>query len=854
MKVFDKVFGTYSERQIKKIMPLVEAIEALRPKMMELSDEELANKTKEFRARLEKGETLDDLLVEAFAVAREATRRVINTEHFRVQIIGGIILHQNRIAEMKTGEGKTQTDILPVYLNALEGKGVHVVTVNEYLAKRDADWMGAVHKFLGLTVGVSLNSMTPQEKQEAYACDITYVTNNELGFDYLRDNMATYEKDLVLRGLHYAIIDEVDSILIDEARTPLIISGQGTKSTSIYSMADMLAKQLHRGKDIEEVGKLDLILGNVQEETGDFIVNEKDKIITLTEHGVKEAERFFHIENLADSDNVEIQHCIITALKANNLMMKDKDYIVKDGEIVIIDEFTGRIMPGRRYSDGLHQAIEAKENVKIKRESKTLATITFQNFFNKYDKKAGMTGTALTEEQEFKDIYGMDVVEIPTNRPVARIDLEDSVYITREEKLEAIVNDIVETHQTGQPILVGTVTIEASEELSRLLKKKGIPHTVLNAKFHEMEAEIVANAGQYGAVTIATNMAGRGTDIKLDEQSRAAGGLKVIGTERHESRRIDNQLRGRSGRQGDPGISKFYISLEDDLMRLFGSDRYKSMFQSMGVERGQEIKHKFVSSAIEKAQKRIELRNFDTRKRLLEYDQVMNEQREIIYGERRRVLEGESMRDVIYKMITDIVESAVNHVIGEDQKKEDWDFTELNQILLPIIPLELITPERVKGTRKNELEQQLKGEAVKLYESKEAEFPQVEIIRELERIVLLKAIDSKWMVHIDDMVQLRDGIGLVAYAQKDPVQEYKSEAYAMFEEMTDSIKEQTVTMLMRIRVGNSMEREQTVKITGTNKDDSLAKAPVKRMEKVYPNDPCPCGSGKKYKQCCGRNA
>ena len=855
MKVFDKVFGTYSERQIKKIMPLVEAIEALRPKMMELSDEELANKTKEFRARLDKGETLDDLLVEAFAVAREATRRVINTEHFRVQIIGGIILHQNRIAEMKTGEGKTQTDILPVYLNALEGKGVHVVTVNEYLAKRDADWMGAVHKFLGLTVGVSLNAMTPQEKQEAYACDITYVTNNELGFDYLRDNMATYEKDLVLRGLHYAIIDEVDSILIDEARTPLIISGQGTKSTSIYSMADMLAKQLHRGKDIEEVGKLDMILGNVQEETGDFIVNEKDKIITLTEHGVKEAERFFHIDNLADSDNVEIQHCIITALKANNLMMKDKDYIVKDGEIVIIDEFTGRIMPGRRYSDGLHQAIEAKENVKIKRESKTLATITFQNFFNKYDKKAGMTGTALTEEQEFKDIYGMDVVEIPTNRPVARIDLEDSVYITREEKLEAIVNDIVETHKTGQPILVGTVTIEASEELSRLLKKKGIPHTVLNAKFHEMEAEIVANAGQYGAVTIATNMAGRGTDIKLDERSRAAGGLKVIGTERHESRRIDNQLRGRSGRQGDPGISKFYISLEDDLMRLFGSDRYKSMFQSMGVEHGQEIKHKFVSSAIEKAQKRIELRNFDTRKRLLEYDQVMNEQREIIYGERRRVLEGESMRDVIYKMITDIVESAVNHVIGEDQKKEDWDFTELNQILLPIIPLELITPERVKGTRKNELEQQLKGEAVKLYESKEAEFPQVEIIRELERIVLLKAIDSKWMVHIDDMVQLRDGIGLVAYAQKDPVQEYKSEAYAMFEEMTDSIKEQTVTMLMRIRVGNSMEREQTVKITGTNKDDSLAKAPVvKRMEKVYPNDPCPCGSGKKYKQCCGRNA
>ncbi len=855
MSIIDKIIGTHSQRELKRINGTVDKIESLRPQMQALSDEELRAKTDEFKKRLSDGATLDDILPEAYAVVREASTRVLGMEHFRVQLIGGIILHQGRIAEMRTGEGKTLVATLPSYLEALAGKGVHVVTVNDYLAKRDADQMGQVHQFLGLKVGCVLNSMNSEERKAAYNCDITYVTNNELGFDYLRDNMAIYKEQCVLRGLNYAIIDEVDSILIDEARTPLIISGQGTKSTSIYSMADMLAKQLHRGKDIEEVGKLDLILGNVQEETGDFIVNEKDKIITLTEHGVKEAERFFHIDNLADSDNVEIQHCIITALKANNLMMKDKDYIVKDGEIVIIDEFTGRIMPGRRYSDGLHQAIEAKENVKIKRESKTLATITFQNFFNKYDKKAGMTGTALTEEQEFKDIYGMDVVEIPTNRPVARIDLEDSVYITREEKLEAIVNDIVETHKTGQPILVGTVTIEASEELSRLLKKKGIPHTVLNAKFHEMEAEIVANAGQYGAVTIATNMAGRGTDIKLDEKSRAAGGLKVIGTERHESRRIDNQLRGRSGRQGDPGISKFYISLEDDLMRLFGSDRYKSMFQSMGVEHGQEIKHKFVSSAIEKAQKRIELRNFDTRKRLLEYDQVMNEQREIIYGERRRVLEGESMRDVIYKMITDIVESAVNHVIGEDQKKEDWDFTELNQILLPIIPLELITPERVKGTRKNELEQQLKGEAVKLYESKEAEFPQVEIIRELERIVLLKAIDSKWMVHIDDMVQLRDGIGLVAYAQKDPVQEYKSEAYAMFEEMTDSIKEQTVTMLMRIRVGNSMEREQTVKITGTNKDDSLAKAPVvKRMEKVYPNDPCPCGSGKKYKQCCGRNA
>jgi preprotein translocase subunit SecA len=853
MSVIDKVFGTHSEREIKKIMPTVKAIEDLRPQMMALSDEALKDKTKEFKKRLSQGETLDDLLVEAFAVAREATRRVIHTEHFPVQIMGGIILHQGRLAEMRTGEGKTQTDILPVYLNALEGKGVHVVTVNEYLANRDATWMGEVHRFLGLSVGVSLNAMTPAEKKEAYACDITYVTNNELGFDYLRDNMAIYEKDLVLRDLHYAIIDEVDSILIDEARTPLIISGQGTKSTSIYAMADILAKQLHRGEDIEEVGKLDMMLGNVKEETGDFIVNEKDKVVTLTERGVAETEKFFHIQNLADSENMEIQHAVITALKANNLMFKDKDYIVKEGEVIIIDEFTGRIMPGRRYSDGLHQAIEAKENVNIKRESKTLATITFQNFFNKYKKKAGMTGTALTEEREFRDIYGMDVVSIPTNKPVQRIDLDDSVFITRKEKLEAIVRDIAETHAKGQPILVGTVTIEASEELSRLLKKQGIPHTVLNAKFHEMEAEIIADAGREGAVTIATNMAGRGTDIKLDEKSKELGGLKVIGTERHESRRIDNQLRGRSGRQGDPGVSKFYVSMEDDLMRLFGSDRTKQMFQSMGIEYGQEIKHKMVSNAIERAQKKIEERNFETRKRLLEYDQVMNEQREIIYAERRRVLEGESMRDVIYKMITDITEMAVDQVIGEDQSKDEWNYAELNQLLLSIIPIEPVTKERVKGHKKNELKQQLKEEAVKLYEAKEAEFPQPEMIRELERIVLLKSIDSKWMVHIDDMVQLRDGIGLVAYAQKDPVQEYKAQAYDMFEEMTQNIREQTVSVLLRIRIGNSMEREQAAKVTGTNKDDSLAKGPVKKTEnKIYPNDPCPCGSGKKYKQCCGR--
>ncbi len=854
MSVFDKVFGTHSEREIKRIIPLVDKIEAMRPEMLKLSDAELQAKTPEFKKRLSEGASLDDLLVEAFAVAREATRRVIGTEHYRVQIIGGIILHQCRIAEMKTGEGKTQTDILPVYLNALEGKGVHVVTVNEYLAKRDAEWMGEVHRFLGLSVGVSLNGQTQAEKQEAYNCDITYVTNNELGFDYLRDNMAIYEKDLVLRDLHYAIIDEVDSILIDEARTPLIISGQGTKSTSIYSMADMLAKQMHRGKDVEDLGKLDILMGVAREEDGDFVVNEKDKVITLTENGVKETENFFHIDNLAEPENVDIQHAVITALKANNLMHKDKDYIVKDGEIVIIDEFTGRIMPGRRYSDGLHQAIEAKESVKIKRESKTLATITFQNFFNKYEKKAGMTGTALTEEQEFRDIYGMDVIEIPTNKPVIRIDYDDSVYVTRGEKLEAIVKDICETHAKGQPILVGTITIEASEELSRILKKQGIQHTVLNAKFHEMEAEIVAQAGQHGSVTIATNMAGRGTDIKLDEESRAAGGLKVIGTERHESRRIDNQLRGRSGRQGDPGASKFYISLEDDLMRLFGSEKTKVMFQNLGIEHGQEIQHSMISRAIEKAQKKIESRNFETRKRLLEYDEVMNEQREIIYAERKRVLKGESMRDVVYKMITDVVERAVDQVIGEDQKADDWNYIELNQLILPVIPLEPITRERIRGNRKNELLQQLKEEAVKLYEAKEAEFPQPEIMREIERIVLLKSIDSKWMVHIDDMVQLRDGIGLVAYGQKDPVQEYKAQAFDMFEDMTESIREQTVTMLTRVHVGNSIEREQAAKVTGTNKDDTLAKEPTRRDKKIYPNDPCPCGSGLKYKQCHGKTA
>ena len=854
MNVIQKVFGTHSDRELKRVIPIVDKIESLRPAMMELSDEQLKDKTKEFRKRLSEGETLDDLLPEAYATVREAARRVLNMEPFRVQLMGGIILHQGRIAEMKTGEGKTMVSTLPAYLNALEGKGVHVVTVNDYLAARDSAWMGAVHEFLGLEVGVVLNSMKPEERRAAYAKDITYVTNNELGFDYLRDNMVIYKEQLVLRDLHYAIIDEVDSILIDEARTPLIISGQSGKSTKLYEACDILAKQMERGADMEDLSKLDAIMGVEQEESGDFVVNEKDKVVNLTEQGVAKVERFFQIENLADPENLEIQHNIILALRANNLMFRDKDYVVKDDQVLIVDEFTGRIMPGRRYSDGLHQAIEAKEHVQVKRESKTLATITFQNFFNKFEKKAGMTGTALTEEKEFRDIYGMDVIEIPTNRPIQRIDHQDAVYKTRKEKLHAIVEAVEESHAKGQPVLVGTITIEASEELSGLLKSKGIPHKVLNAKFHELEAEIVADAGIHGAVTIATNMAGRGTDIKLDDNAKAAGGLKIIGTERHESRRIDNQLRGRSGRQGDPGESKFYISLEDDLMRLFGSERLINMFNTMGVPENQEIEHKMLSNAIETAQKKIESNNFGIRKNLLEYDQVMNEQREIIYAERRRVLDGESMRDVIYKMITDIVDNTVDMVIGEDADVEDWNFKELNSLLLPIIPLVPVTKERVNKPKRNSLKQQLKEEAVKLYESKEAEFPEPEAIRELERVILLKVIDNKWMAHIDDMDQLRQGIGLQAYAQRDPLVEYKMSGYEMFDSMTDSIREDTIRLLFHVRVEQKVEREQVAKVTGTNKDDSGPKAPMKRSEKkVYPNDPCPCGSGKKYKNCCGKN-
>ena len=855
MKVIDKIFGTHSEREIKRIRPLVDKIESMRPEMLERTDEELREKTGEFKKRLAEGETLDDLLPEAFAVVREAARRVLNMEHFPVQLMGGIILHQGRIAEMRTGEGKTLVMTLPSYLNALEGKGVHVVTVNDYLVKRDAEWMGQVHEFLGLTVGYILNSMTSEERQKAYGCDITYVTNNELGFDYLRDNMVIYKEQLVLRDLHFAIIDEVDSVLIDEARTPLIISGQSGKSTALYEMCDLLARRMQRGDDVAELSKMDAIMGVVQEETGDFIVNEKDKVINLTEAGVKKVEDFFHIDNFADPENLEIQHNIVLALRAHNLMFRDQDYVVKDDQVLIVDEFTGRIMPGRRYSDGLHQAIEAKEHVKVKRESKTLATITFQNFFNLFEKKCGATGTALTEEKEFREIYGMDVVEIPTNRAVVREDLQDAVYKTKPEKLKAIVDAVEAAHEKGQPVLVGTITIEASEELSKLLQKRGIQHKVLNAKFHELEAEIVADAGVHGAVTIATNMAGRGTDIKLDDEARAAGGLKIVGTERHESRRIDNQLRGRSGRQGDPGESKFYISLQDELMRLFGSERLISMFNAMGIPEGQEIEHKTLTSAIESAQKKIENNNFGIRKNLLEYDRVMSEQREIIYDERRRVLNGESMRDFIYKMITDIVENCVDISINEDEEVENWNFNELNTLLIPTVPLEPVTAARVKTPKKNGLKQQLKEEAVKLYESKEAEFPNAEAIRELERVILLKVIDRKWMDHIDDMEQLRQGIGLQAYGQRDPLVEYKMNGYNMFDEMTQNIKEETVRLLFHVKVEQKVEREQVAKVTGTNKDDSVPKGPVKRENaKVYPNDPCPCGSGRKYKQCCGRKA
>ena len=854
MNFVEKVFGTHSDRELKYIYPIVDKIEKLRPTMQAMSDEELKDQTRKFKERLAQGETLDDLLPEAFATVREAAKRVLKMEHYPVQLIGGIVLHQGRIAEMKTGEGKTLVSTCPAYLNALAGKGVQIVTVNDYLAKRDAEWMGQVHEFLGLKVGVVLNSMTSEERKAAYQCDITYVTNNELGFDYLRDNMAIYKEQMVLRDLDYCIIDEVDSVLIDEARTPLIISGQSGKSTKLYEVCDVLAKQLVRGEESGEFNKLNAIMGEEITETGDFIVNEKEKVVNLTEQGVKKVEAFFHIDNLADAENLEIQHNIILALRAHNLMFRDKDYVVKDDEVLIVDEFTGRIMPGRRYSDGLHQAIEAKEHVNVKRESRTLATITFQNFFNKYAKKGGMTGTAQTEEKEFRNIYGMDVIVIPTNRPVIRKDLNDAVYKTKKEKFHAVVEEIVEAHEKGQPVLVGTITIETSEMLSQMLKKRGVPHKVLNAKYHELEAEIVAQAGIHGAVTIATNMAGRGTDIKLDDESKALGGLKIIGTERHESRRIDNQLRGRAGRQGDPGESRFYISLEDDLMRLFGSDKLMSMFNALGVPENEQIEHKMLSSAIEKAQQKIETNNYGIRENLLKYDEVNNEQREVVYAERRQVLDGENMRELIMKMLNDIVEGAVDMSISDEQTPENWGFKELNDLLLPIIPLKPIElTDEISKMSKDEFKHMLKELATKFYESKEAEFPDAEQVREIERVVLLKVIDNKWMSHIDDMDQLREGIGLQAYGNRDPLVEYKMNAYEMFDDMTAAIREDTIRILCHIRVEEKVEREPAARVTGTNRDDSAARAPQRRQtQKIYPNDPCPCGSGKKYKQCCGR--
>ena len=857
MGFINKIFGTHSQHELKRIKPIVDKILGMREQWVALSDEELQHKTVEFKERLAKGETLDDILPEAFATVREASRRVLGEEHYPVQLTGGIVLHQGRIAEMRTGEGKTNVAALPSYLNALAGEGVHVVTVNDYLAQRDAENEGKVHRFLGLTVGCVLNSMNNDERRAAYNCDITYVTNNELGFDYLRDNMVVYKEQLVMRGLHFAIIDEVDSILIDEARTPLIISGQSGKSTKLYEVCDILAKRLEKGEASAEFSKMNALMGEEITETGDFVVSEKDKTINLTERGVQKVEQFFHIDNLADAENLEIQHNMIMALKANYMMFRDQDYVVKDDEILIVDEFTGRIMPGRRYSDGLHQAIEAKEHVKVKRESKTLATITFQNFFNKFDKKCGMTGTALTEEREFRNIYGMDVVEIPTNKPIARIDHQDAVYKTKKEKYKAVCDEVEETYKKGQPELVGTVNIDTSELLSGMLKRRGIPHNVLNAKYHELEAQIVAGAGVHGSVTIATNMAGRGTDIKLDEESRKLGGLKIIGTERHESRRIDNQLRGRSGRQGDPGESRFYISLEDDLMRLFGSEKIMSMFNALGVQDGEQIEHKMLTSAIEKAQKKIEGNNYGIRENVLKYDEVMNEQREIIYKERRQVLDGESMKDVILKMIRDIVSQVVDRTISDEQAPEDWDFTQLNIELRSIIPLTEYMPsaDETKNMKKAALKETLTEMALQAYADKESEFPDPESMREAERVVLLKTIDRKWMDHIDDMDQLRQGIGLQAYAQRDPLNEYKMAGYDMFNEMMASIREDTVKMMFRVKVEKPEEREQVAKVTGTNKDDSGVKAPVRRnAPKIQPNDPCTCGSGKKYKQCCGRFA
>ena len=857
----EKIFGNTSAKEIRRIEPIVREIESYDEAMQKLSDSELAAKTEEFTKRLAEGETLDDLLPEAYAVVREATGRVLHTKHFRVQLMGGIVLHQGRIAEMKTGEGKTQVALLPAYLNALEGKGVHVVTVNDYLASRDAQWMGQVHRFLGLTVGCILNDMNNDQRREAYQCDITYGTNNEFGFDYLRDNMVVYKNRMVQRGLHYAIIDEVDSVLIDEARTPLIISGRSGKSTNLYKQADLLASRLKKGRIVGDQSKLAMMMNEEVQEEGDFVVDEKEKSCTLTADGIRKAEQYFKLENLGDPENAEILHHINTALKARYLMARDKDYVVKDGQIIIVDEFTGRLMPGRRYSDGLHQAIEAKEDVEVKRESKTLATITFQNYFNKYNKKAGMTGTAKTEEGEFQDIYGMDVVEIPTNRPVARKDYPDMVFKTKKEKYQAAVEEIVESHAKGQPVLVGTITIEDSELVSGMLKRAGIPHNVLNAKFHEREAEIVALAGQKGAVTIATNMAGRGTDIKLGEGVADLGGLKIIGTERHEARRIDNQLRGRAGRQGDKGESRFYISMEDDLMRIFGGERMKAILERLRLPEGQPISDKTLSSAIERSQKRVEENNFGIRKRLLEYDQVMNEQREIIYEQRRQVLEGENLRPTLMKMLEDIIHYYVNDMAKESKFSGDWNMAHLNEEIRRIVPFrQMITiPEEEKDKiSPEELSERIIQDAKKMYEAKEEELAPEERVREIERVIMLQVVDQHWTEHIDLMDQMRQGIGLQAYAQKNPLDEYKIASYDMFEELAMNIQEDTLKAMFHVHIAQNqeVERKEVSKDISTNRgsDTSKVKKPVKRAEaKVGRNDLCPCGSGKKYKNCCGRN-
>ncbi|GKX30470.1 protein translocase subunit SecA [Vallitalea longa] len=857
MKILEKIFGNHSDKEIKRIMPLVSQIEALEPEMEKLTDDQLTNKTNEFKERLKNGETLDDILVEAYAVVREAQKRTVDIRPYRVQLIGAIILHQGRIAEMKTGEGKTYVAPFAAYLNALEGKGVHVVTVNDYLAKRDAENIGRIHEFLGLSVGVIVNGIDNTERREAYNCDITYGTNNEFGFDYLRDNMVIYKKEMVQRELNYVVIDEVDSVLIDEARTPLIISGSSSKSTHLYQQADIIARRLKKGRVIGEISKMSALLNEEIQEEGDFVVDEKTKSVSLTADGIKKVEQFFQIENLADPENMEIQHHVILALKAHNTMFLDKDYVIKEEEIVIVDEFTGRLMPGRRYSNGLHQAIEAKEGVRVRRESKTLATITFQNYFNKYDKKSGMTGTALTEEEEFREIYGMDVIAIPTNEPVIRKDQPDQVYKSHQEKVNAVINDIAECYDRGQPVLVGTITIESSEELSKLLRKKGVQHKVLNAKYHEREAEIVANAGQKKSVTIATNMAGRGTDIKLGEGVVEVGGLKIIGTERHESRRIDNQLRGRSGRQGDPGESKFYISLDDDLMRLFGSERMQATVTRLRLPEGEPIAAGILSNAIEKAQKKVEGNNFSIRKHLLDYDQVMNEQREIIYGERKKVLEGDNMRDYVMKMIEEVIGRFVDSHAGEDQEFDEWDLPGLMESLNEIIPIKSIstTQEEREALTKEKFKKLLYDKAIKLYEEKEQEFDDEELMREAERVILLKSVDQKWMDHIDNMDQMRQGIGLRAYGQRDPLVEYKFIGFDMFEEMSNNIQETTLRALYRIRPARKIERERVAKVTSTNRgEEKVVKQPVRRKErKIGRNEPCPCGSGKKYKYCCGQN-